>query len=1287
MNLKKSLLLTAVASCFFSFGAHANDIEPGKETYTANKAVNPIVIDGDLSEWTGAQLLADPRFSIPKGSGDDGELVNFELHNGGNWTGPDDHTSNVRVVYDDDNVYFGFVVTDEYHENAANSAWNGDSIQLMIANDTRDSQVALYNYALGGIEGEIGDIIVMHEAGPVSDGDDNATKAVIARDEENKTTTYEIILPKASLEIESLEAGVQFGLGMAINDGDEDTPGQKGWGGLGAHSIVFGKSPEETALVTLAAPLVERERVQENDIEPGKEFYTGIKAAAPIVVDGDLSEWRGAQLLADPRFSIPKGSKAEGELVNFELHNGGDWDGPDDHTSAVRVVYDDDNVYFGFVVTDEYHENAANSAWNGDSVQLMVANDARDAQIALYNYALGGVEGDIGDIIVNHEAGPVSDGDDNATTAVIVRDEENKRTVYEIKLPKQALELEELKGGVQFGLGMAINDGDEATPGQKGWGGLGAHSIVFGKSPEETALVTLATANDIEPGKEFYSADLTPGEIVLDGELADWTGVPVLADPQFAIPKGEGSRGDANLTLFELHNGGDWTGPDDHTSTVQIAYDPDNVYFGFVVTDEYHENGANSAWNGDSIQLMIANETQEEQVALYNYALGGIETELGEVIVMHEAGPVSDGDDNATTAIVKRNTDTKRTTYEIRLPKESLGLDELGPGTQFGLGMAINDGDEDTPGQKGWGGLGAHSIVFGKTPSETALVTLGVVSPTGGCFLSAISNDLDSVSFRGNDFEGCEVDPSATKLFINGVEVELKSTPATLGATDFTHTFDKPLPSAARVNVRIELGNSSGNPITEEVLITAENFAVFTAAMQASRVDKSKPGFVWRVFQNETFASNSINDTELALIGELQDADGEPVADNFADESKEGPADGPGVVVGAAGLIEFQIPTVINVATEAGGAAGNFENDEQMPGVPGVNEDPSGARVEVIFYAELPVGRSKWGVNSDDGFRMEGGPPDLADTMGEFRTGRGPGDTTFEFEVEVAGIYPIRLIYFNGGAGGALELFSEDEEGNKVLLNDVANGGVVTYRSAPEEFLITSIGRTGTDVALTWQSKAGGYYAVDTSTDLVSWEAIVTEIPEGGATTDSMDYTHSGVPADTSTLYYRVRQVPAPALYNTDFEDGDGGWTAETDAGDTQWELGTPNGAGLTEAASGNNAWGTNLEGPYTGLTVARLRSPVIDVSSDSSPRLSFNYYIDTVFEAEGAQLRFLDETGETLAIEEEIFSGQSGAWKPFSVRFPSAARGGSVIIEIAFLTDDDGEVGAGFYIDDVRID
>jgi hypothetical protein len=116
------------------------------------------------------------------------------------------------------------------------------------------------------------------------------------------------------------------------------------------------------------------------------------------------------------------------------------------------------------------------------------------------------------------------------------------------------------------------------------------------------SLVAVTTrANDIEPSKEFYTAIRAnpTNPIVVDGVLNEWVGVPVLSDPRFYIrtpltqfegtAAGKGSGGtNAQLVLFERYAGGDWTGPDDHTSAVQIVYDADNVYFGFVVTDEYH---------------------------------------------------------------------------------------------------------------------------------------------------------------------------------------------------------------------------------------------------------------------------------------------------------------------------------------------------------------------------------------------------------------------------------------------------------------------------------------------------------------------------------------------------------------------------------------------------------------------------------------------------------------------------------------------------------------------------
>lgn len=857
-----------------------------------------------------------------------------------------------------------------------------------------------------------------------------------------------------------------------------------------------------------------------NDIEPGKEFYTAIKARNPIVLDGDLSEWTGAAVLADPRFYVKIGAEGTAagkgtggvgaELVFFEEYAGGTWTGPDDHTSAVQVVYDDDNVYFGFVVTDEYHENAANSAWNGDSVQLMVANDARDTQVGLYNYALGGVEGALGDVIVMHEAGP------GGTEAVVTRNSETKRTIYEIKLPKEALELDALTGGVQFGLGMAINDGDEDTPGQKGWGGLGAHSIVFGKTPSETALITLATANDIEPGKEFYTANPAPGAITVDGDLSDFGGAPVLSDPRFYVKigaegtaAGKGTAGvGAELVLFEEYAGGVWTGADDHTSAVQIVYDADNVYFGFVVTDDYHENAANSAWNGDSVQLMVADGKQAAQIALYNYALGGVEGALGDVIVMHEAGP------GGTEAVVTRNSETKRTIYEIKLPKESMGLETLDLGTQFGLGMAINDGDEDTPGQKGWGGLGAHSIVFGKSPNETALVTLGVGGLGGDLlFLSAIDGNLNGFSFRANDKGSSIVDPDSAKLYIDGVLVPLVASPKVLDATDFTYTRPTPYGPGSKHSYLIEIQDTNGNLVTDSSTFTTMYFGVLTRSMQAVSVDTSKRGFIWNVFQNEDYIHTTLAETELALAGQLVDGNGTPVTENRAASYLPGPALADGVTVGP--LLQFEIPGTINLnQTPDTTPLGNFTPDDYMPGIPGLTGMDDGIDAEIITFVDLPEGWITLGVTSDDGFRSQAGyinDPATGVLLGELE---GVADRTFDVLVQDAGIYPMRTIYVEGGGGAHIELFSVKEDGTRVLLNDTANGGYTTYRSGvapepPTEFSV-AIQVTDGNVEITW-TEAG--LVLQESTNLKAWTDV------DGATSPYQPALAAG-----EARFYRLRQ-------------------------------------------------------------------------------------------------------------------------------------------------------------------
>jgi hypothetical protein len=837
---------------------------------------------------------------------------------------------------------------------------------------------------------------------------------------------------------------------------------------------------------------------QSNDIEPGKEFYTVIRAPNPIVLDGSLSEWGGVPVLADPKFALPKGSGSAGNYVLFEEYAGGTWTGPDDQTSAVQVVYDADNVYFGFVVTDDYHENAANSAWNGDSVQLMIADATRTQQIALYNYALGGTESSLGSTIVMHEAGP------GGTEAVVTRNTTTKRTIYEIKLPKASLGLTDLTNGTQFGLGMAINDGDELTPGQRGWGGLGAHAIVFGKTPQQTALLTLASYNDIEPGKEKYTATAARNGVAIDGSLSEWAGVPVLADPKFSIPKGSGKTGTGTYVLFEEYAGGTWTGPDDQTSAVQIIYDAENVYFGFVVTDDYHENAANSAWNGDSVQLMIADATRTQQIALYNYALGGTETNLGTTIVMHEAGP------GGTTAVVVRDTLNNKTYYEIKLPAAALGLSvPLVVGTQFGLGMAINDGDELTPGQRGWGGLGAHAIVFGKTPQETALVTLGTAGTgTALLFLSAISPTVDSFSFRANDFGTSIVAPNTAKLRIDGQLVTLAVSPKVLDATDFSY---KPVPPFAAGNhtYAIEIRDTAGNLVTDSGSFVTPSYPTLTLADQVLSVEKDKPGFLWQVFHNVLYVPTSLAQAEVGLAGMATDDFGGPLA-NTADPGAVGIASGPGSPV-TGGLLRFEIPTVINLSQTGGDANGAFVPDDQMPGVPDPFGVDDGTTAEIITFVDLPAGLINMGVTSDDGFRTMAGnisSPTSGTTLGESEVA---STTTFKFVAQYPGVYAFRTIYFENVDAAHIEWYTINRDGTQVLLNDSANGGLKTYRSGrgPGGFKL-SIQKVGAQTRIIWTEPGT---VLQESTNLKTW----TDLPAA-----TSPYTI--VPAGRNGLFYRLKK-------------------------------------------------------------------------------------------------------------------------------------------------------------------
>jgi len=172
--------------------------------YNAGKAT--IDADGDMSEWSNFPFKKAIPFQTGAGIGD-GELVLFQNWGAGTWDGPEDHTSAVAFAWDVDNLYIGIVVTDDSHQNGGGApaqAWNGDGVQAVFANAEQDTVTFLYNLAMN----DGGDLLIHNERGP------GGVELAVVRDDDAGTTSYEIVFPAASLEVDAFEAGMQIGIGL-----------------------------------------------------------------------------------------------------------------------------------------------------------------------------------------------------------------------------------------------------------------------------------------------------------------------------------------------------------------------------------------------------------------------------------------------------------------------------------------------------------------------------------------------------------------------------------------------------------------------------------------------------------------------------------------------------------------------------------------------------------------------------------------------------------------------------------------------------------------------------------------------------------------------------------------------------------------------------------------------------------------------------------------------------------------------------------------------------------------
>jgi len=327
-------------------------------------------------------------------------------------------------------------------------------------------------------------------------------------------------------------------------------------------------------------------------------------------------------------------------------------------------------------------------------------------------------------------------------------------------------------------------------------------------------------------------------------------------------------------------------------------------------------------------------------------------------------------------------------------------------------------------------------------------VLLGMASSgSNRLLLSVINPDVLTFSFRATDSGASLLATDSIKVSIDNQVVTAKAATKNGNITDVTYTRATPF-SAGKHTYTIEVKDTQGNLVTDSGSFIAAQVATLTSVHQAVSVDKLKPGFVWRIVQNEVMTSKSLDDAELALVGALKDDTG-AVVENLANSGEKSNALAAGVKDGNA--LKFEIPTLLNLASFASNSGGEFTPDEEMPGLPGTSGLDFGIAADVTTYIEFPAGVVTLAIACDDSFRAQAGPIGkpvdgvlLGEGIGNLNINVTPGLT--KVFVQDAGIYPVRILFQDSGGAAYLEFASVKPNGEKVLVNDISNGGLKAYR-------------------------------------------------------------------------------------------------------------------------------------------------------------------------------------------------------------------------------------------------
>ena len=356
------------------------------------------------------------------------------------------------------------------------------------------------------------------------------------------------------------------------------------------------------------------------------------------------------------------------------------------------------------------------------------------------------------------------------------------------------------------------------------------------------------------------------------------------------------------------------------------------------------------------------------------------------------------------------------------------------------------------------------------------------------------------------------VNGSSITLSVNGTAVTPTISAKVSGVTTVTYATSKPFAQGSTNLFTLSFTDSGAVTTTGTATYVAPAFVV-VPSVAVTGVSTNSLGFKVRPFQSANSTSVATANQELAGLLGTNKANLTQTID--------------GSIIDTNGY--YTITNVINWdEVSLGNTDGNFNNnngysDIEFPGMPpvgavGATSDYTDLAGEVLCYLYFPAaGVYEMGVNSDDGFEVQIGvnPKDQLSSvvLGEFDGGRGSSDSDFNILVPVAGYYPTRLMYFNGGGGANCEWYTF-KNGIRYLINDpdpTNTTGIHAYYTGPSlPPYVASVSSSVTNVSFVLdQSGAATVTASSVQVLVNGYTGVVSVNTVGGVTTATFTVTNT----------------------------------------------------------------------------------------------------------------------------------------------------------------------------------